>query len=423
MPARFKLSTPAPVVPLLSFLVLGATLMLAATVPASAQQALTPREAAELRAREAQERSRREQKAREAAQANAEEERARREASERRVRELEDQLRRLAAAAAPAPPAAQLPLLDGQSAAQMQALQAAAAQAVGRSVVFTDALKGGGQGPQMVVVPAGRYKMGAGEEERKRYVTDVGEQEWADWEKPAQVTVARAFALGKHEVTRGEYAVFVKATGHKAEGGCWYWGAEFKQDAARNWQTLVVFEQADNHPAVCVSWEDAQAYAKWLSGQTGQRYRLASEAEWELGARAGTTTRRYWGEDWDNRQGCEYANVADKDLADKLNEVAEFECRDGAVYTAGVGGRKANALGLQDMLGNAMEWVEDCFDESHGTVPGDGSARQKCSNMARRVLRGGSWRTVPQLLRSANRNRVAPDNRSDDIGFRLARTL
>jgi len=389
--------------------------------PVAAQTALTPRELAEKKAAAAElKASKAEQDAKD---------------KDDQIRRLKDQLAKresvvpprqasapASATVTPAAPQPAMPvMLDGLSEPQMRQLQQQAAATAGLGARFRDEFKGGGQGPELVVVPAGRYTIGAPDAERKRYVDDGAKQEWADWEKPRLVGVARAFALAAREVTRGEFAAFVKATGRAVQGSCWYWDKEWKQDGARSWQAPG-FEQTDDHPVVCVSWEDARDYAAWMSTRTRKTYRLPSEAEWELAARAGTVTRRFWGDDWEDREACAFANVADQDSGDKRNVAPVFKCRDGAVYTAAVGRHKANALGLHDMLGNATEWVADCWDPSHGSVPINGSARSQCAE-SRRVVRGGSWDYFPRVLRSAYRSWGAPVNRINIIGFRLARTF
>ena len=142
-----------------------------------------------------------------------------------------------------------------------------------------------------------------------------------------------------------------------------------------------------------VSWEDAQQYVRWLSRETGETYRLLSEAEWEYMARAGTQTERYWGDDA-SRQ-CSYANGDDDDV----------ECSDGHEGTAPAGSFRANAWGLYDVLGNVWEWMEDCWNGDYSGAPTDGSA-WRTGDCSLRVLRGGSWGEIPRFLRSACREQV-----------------
>ena len=314
------------------------------------------------------------------------------------------------------------PTLDGMSANDIQRLQREAAAQVGMPVAFHDALKDGTPGPVMRVIPAGRFTIGAPDEERKRYVAAGGLQVWADWEKPKSGVLVRAFALGQHEVTRAEFALFVQATDHVVEKGCFnHTGIKFEWTASWDWRNPG-FAQNDAHPVVCVNWHDAQAFAQWLSLQTGAAYRLPTEPEWEMAARAGTISRRYWGDDEADQAACAYGNVADKDFDDKFSVAGGFNCRDGFAYTAPVGSKKPNALGLNDMLGNAAEWTGDCFEASYQTLPTDGSVR-KATNDCPRVLRGGSWNYNPRILRAANRNRYTPADRVNLTGFRIARTF
>lgn len=193
-------------------------------------------------------------------------------------------------------------------------------------------------------------------------------------------------------MTRGQFAAFVRATGHDVSGGCWeYTAGEWKENASNSWRAPG-FEQSDRDPVVCVSWDDAKAYVAWLSETTRQRYCLPSEAEWEYAARATTPTMRPWGDDRDNKAGCDYANGADLTAKDKFNLARTMDCRDGQVYTAVVGSYTANDFRLHDMIGNVLEWVEDCWNESYEAAgrPDDGSAWTS-GDCNRRVLRGGSW--------------------------------
>ena len=161
------------------------------------------------------------------------------------------------------------------------------------------------------------------------------------------------------------------------------------------------------HPVIDVSWEDARAYAEWLSAETGERYRLPSEAEWEYAARAGTTTAYSWGNDiGQNRANCDGCGSRWDDE-----------------QTVPAGSFAANAWGLHDMHGNVWEWVEDCWHDSYARAPADGSTWTRGGDCGRRVVRSGSWNNAPGYLRSADRLRDGVGNRYDDVGFRLARTL
>ena len=261
--------------------------------------------------------------------------------------------------------------------------------------------------PEMVVVSSGSFEMGSPESEAGRF----------DDEGPVrQVTMARPFAVGVNEVTRGELARFVSATGRSMRDGCWtYESGEGEWRSGRHWRSPG-FSQTDGHPVVCVGWNDAKAYVRWLSGETGEEYRLPSEAEWEYVARAGTRTARYWGEGGSGQ--CRYANGADASTGFDWRT----GCNDGHARTSPVGSYEANGYGLHDVLGNVWEWTEDCWNGSYAGAPRDGSAWTS-GECGRRVLRGGSWLHEPRFLRSAGRDWGTSDDRSGNLGFRVARTL
>ncbi len=267
--------------------------------------------------------------------------------------------------------------------------------------------------PEMVVVPAGSYMMGSPSGEAGRY-DNQGPQH--------RVAIGEAFAVGVHEVTRGEFARFVRATGHSTGDSCWFWDigkAEWAKRSGATWRNPG-FEQTDRHPVVCVSWEDAQAYVRWLSRETGKGYRLLSESEWEYVARGGTRTARYWGESESGQ--CRHANGADLTVQRRHEGWTVASCDDGYYQTAPVGLFSPNGFGLYDVLGNAYEWVQDCWNASYKGAPGDGRA-WKQGNCSLRVARGGSWYVIPRDLRAAFRFRNTTGNRLDNLGFRIARTL
>ena len=267
------------------------------------------------------------------------------------------------------------------------------------------------QCPELVEVPSGRFMMGSPSSESGRF----------DDEGPVhEVTIARPFAVGVYEVTRGELARFVSESGRSIGSSCYVReGDEWKERSGRNWKSPG-FSQTDNHPAVCVSWNDAKAYVGWLSRNTGKEYRLLSEAEWEYVARSGTRTARDWGVSESGQ--CRYANGADR--AAKRHNIGwtVADCDDGFYRTAPVGSFAPNEYKLHDVLGNVWEWTEDCWNRSYRGAPSDGSAWES-GYCPRRVLRGGSWSNRPEFVRSAHRDRSATDGRYDYVGFRVARTL
>ncbi len=257
--------------------------------------------------------------------------------------------------------------------------------------------------PEMVVVPAGSYRMGSPSYEQGRQENEGPVHE---------VTIAAPFAIGVYEVTVAEFGRFVDETGYSAGSSC----RTYDSGADRDWRNPG-FRQSGRHPVACVSWNDAQAYAAWLSRKTGEEYRLPSESQWEYAARAGTSAARPWGEGESGQ--CRHANGADESAKENYPWVRVASCRDGHERTAPVGSFGANGWGLHDMLGNVWEWTEDCWNDSYAGAPSDGSAWE-FGNCARRVLRGGSWTTI---LRAADRVWSTAGFRNFRYGFRVARTL
>jgi formylglycine-generating enzyme required for sulfatase activity len=156
-----------------------------------------------------------------------------------------------------------------------------------------------------------------------------------------------------------------------------------------------------------VSWKEAVAYAEWLSKQTGKRYRLPTEAEWEYAARAGTEAAYWWG----NEVGKNHANCAGCG--------SQWEGK----QTAPVGSFASNPWGLHDTAGNVYEWVQDCWHEDYEGAPADGSGSLWEEGVCVRVIRGGSLNLKPWSVRSANRSKDVPFNRYINLGFRLARDI
>lgn len=265
--------------------------------------------------------------------------------------------------------------------------------------------------PEMVVLPAGDFMMGSPASEPGRN----------DNEGPQRrVTLARPFAVGKLSASRGEFAAFIAESGHKVEGGCEVLGTSgWTLRSDRTWLSPG-FEQDDGHPAVCVSFEDATAYVKWLSAKVGKPYRLLSEAEWEYAARAGASGLFYF--IGDEKDFCRYGNGADLS-AKKANASWDvLPCDDGHVFTATSGTFGANGFGLNDMLGNVRQWVEDCAFPNYRGAPTDGTARL-AADCKLRVNRGGAWASGANELRIAFRTWSAPGRRTDFLGFRVARTI
>lgn len=268
--------------------------------------------------------------------------------------------------------------------------------------------------PTMVTLPSGKFLMGTSISEitREKIAYKVAQ--------PQHLVTIRSFALGQNSVTRGEFALFVKETGNDPRG-CYF---DRKKQEGLSWRNPG-FAQNDQHPVVCVSYEDAQLYVQWLSKKTNKPYRLPTEAEWEYAARGGTNTTRYWGDG--RERTCEFANVSDFTGADSLKRDKNkddqvFQCQDGYVYTAPVRSFPPNPFGLFDMLGNVGQWTEDCYNDSYQGAPTDGSA-WRSGDCGHRVLRGASWASVPGFVRSAHRDWDVPSFRGSFYGFRVAKTL
>lgn len=265
--------------------------------------------------------------------------------------------------------------------------------------------------PEMVAIPAGSFDMGSPDSEDGRD---------KDEEPVHQVTVA-SFALSKTEITRGQFAAFVRETKYNAGDKCWTFAEGKFKEREGDWRKPG-YAQDNRHPVTCINWHDAQAYAAWMSQKTGKQYRLPTEAEWEYAARGNTTTSRYWGDN--PALACKYANVADKTAKTKIPGSFAWvahECTDGFPYTAPVGSFKANAFKLNDILGNLWEWTEDNYHDKYDGAPTDGSAWK--GEDTKHALRGGSWNSDPQNVRAAVRNGNKPSLRFSIFGFRIARTL
>ncbi|HUT32285.1 MAG TPA: formylglycine-generating enzyme family protein [Planctomycetota bacterium] len=296
---------------------------------------------------------------------------------------------------------------------------------------------GGGVKMTFVLVPAGTFTMGSTDAEIKAVLAkwpEIKEEFFAD-EKPAhKTTLSKAFWMGKHEVTVGQFRKFVDAAGYKtdAEKGTGYkvqfvfadGEADLVKDAS--WRNPYC-KQTDEHPVVLVSWNDARAFVNWLNATdkakpAGSTYRLPTEAEWEYACRGGTTTWYQWGDDADKGKG--WCNATDLTAKKTLPGVSVdnlpmswFKWDDGFLYTAPVGSFKANAFGLHDMHGNVSEWCEDWYGpykEGDQADPG-GAASGKS-----RVVRDGSWIAGrPPNLRSAARSPFLPYCRDGSVGVRV----
>ena len=265
-------------------------------------------------------------------------------------------------------PSVQSPIIDRPE---------SSARAIPDARVFRDRLKGGGDGPDLVSVVAGTFRMG-----------DIEGRDKAA--QPVRtVTLKKPFAIGRYEVTFDDYDRFAQATRRPLpnDGG----GGRGRQ------------------PVINFSWEDAVEYANWLSTQAGKRYRLPTEAEWEYAARGGQETSYWWG------------NQMRSGMANCVGCGSQWDNK----LTAPVGSFQANPFGLYDTAGNVWEWVEDCDHDNYNGAPTDGSAWKKegGGNCYMRVFRGGAWNYAARGLRSSFRGRGDPANKSASIGFRILREI
>jgi formylglycine-generating enzyme required for sulfatase activity len=263
--------------------------------------------------------------------------------------------------------------------------------------------------PQMTVLPGGRFTQGSG----------FADHDATPAEKPQHIVlIRRPFAMGTSELTVANYREFAAATKRESQG-CEIYDGEWHHKPDAGWQNPG-FTQTANNPVTCISWNDAVAYADWLSKKTGHHYRLPSASEWEYAARAGSETTLPWNAG--TQAACDHANVADRTAARRFPRWSVFACKDGYIYTSPAGSFKPNAFGLVDMLGNAFEWTADCWHEDYTKAPIDGSARMD-GDCSRHELRGGSWFSSPAFVRPAYRNYFGADHRSSSIGVRLVREL
>lgn len=266
-----------------------------------------------------------------------------------------------------------------------------------------------GDFPNMLPIPAGQLIMGCS-------------NGWDDVaggcrenEYPAHTVTIKAFEIAQHEVTVGQFRRFVDDSGYQTvaeDRGCVIADPDspsprWIMDKSASWR-FPGFKQDESHPVVCLARTDAQAYIKWLNKTTDKNYRLPTEAEWEYAARSGTATPYYWGNRADHNQ----ANFKG------TNGVDIWE------YTSPVGSFPANNFNLQDMSGNAWEWVSDCWHDNYVSAPTDGSAWSKnCNGSEFITRRGGAWDASTLNIRSSYRSHAGKIDRSQGYGFRVAHDM
>ena len=269
--------------------------------------------------------------------------------------------------------------------------------------------------PQMVTIHGGSHRIGSPTTDPGRYPDERLHQVHID-----------DFQLATRELSRGEFRHFVDATGYHTDAetnaggkpGCFAYrgGADFGWQSGLSWR-WPGYPQSDAHPVVCVSWNDAMAYVQWLNQRTGGNYRLPTEAEWEVAARAGSEHSYSFGDD--SGALCDHANLADRSAAARFADWSTADCDDGRVFSATGGQYQPNDNGLYDMHGNVWEWTCSASDADYS------GAESRCAaatNTAKRALRGGSFSYGPAEQRLAYRNWNTPTHRFGSLGFRLAGT-
>jgi formylglycine-generating enzyme required for sulfatase activity len=285
--------------------------------------------------------------------------------------------------------------------------------------------------PDMVAAPAGDFLMGSPDAEPGRM----------KFEGPIRkVTLAHSIAVGRHAVTRDEFQAFVDATAYAFGNACHVQASTgWIEKDRHSFLSPPDFSQEGDHPAVCVSWKDAEAYVRWLSARTGRPYRLPSEAEREYVARAGTSTPYWWGQEVSAQQ----ANfdtqprlaASPRDttapgwgqrVPSKPGEppaaprIAEPGVAAGGTRPVAWG--QPNPWGFFQVHGNVAEWVQDCWNPDYARTPIDGSAA-RTGDCSLRVVRGGAWSSWPEDIRAAYREMAGAEERYYSIGFRVARDI
>lgn len=239
---------------------------------------------------------------------------------------------------------------------------------------FQDDLSGGGKTPMMVVVPAGEFEMGSSSSSR---FTD---------ERPRHTVKIKSFAISKYEITFAEFDKFAKTTGRKPPND--------------------LYMDRETHPAIYIKWDDAYYYTKWLSEQTGKKYRLPSESEWEYAASTGNKTPFWWG------------------FNEEPGKAHCFGCETGLDprKPSKIGGFEPNKFGIHDTAGNVSEWVHDCWHENYKGAPNNNEVWEG-GNCSYRTVRGGAYISPQQSIRSAKRDKLKSDVGYDHVGIRIVRDL
>jgi formylglycine-generating enzyme required for sulfatase activity len=275
--------------------------------------------------------------------------------------------------------------------------------------------------PETVVVMAGSFMMGSGASEQGRRENEHPQH---------RVTFRRGFAIGRREISVGEFGQFVELTGYQTTAERMGYSTIYDHRSGRltqrdgvNWRMDYEGSKADGgQPVVHVSFTDAQAYVGWLARSTGKKYRLPTEAEFEYALRGGKASRYWWGNGSPSEVVENITGEGDTSRSHRRWSVFFENYTDGFWGPAPAGSFKTNPFGIHDIGGNVGEWVWDCWHETYIRAPADGSAwiNPGCGH---RVIRGGYWASSPDQTRAAYRIKAKPDDHGARIGFRIARDL
>ncbi len=276
-------------------------------------------------------------------------------------------------------------------------------------------------GMELIEVKGGCYQMGDNNLNSHKLMGGLTSDQVKrlDGETVSHEVCVSSFFIGRYDVTVDQFRRFVGSTGYRTDAeksdGCYvpYGRGGDNKQAGTNWQNPG-FSQDDRHPVVCVSWNDAKAFADWLSTQGSNSYRLPTEAEWEYAARSGGQKEKYSGFN-DDTQLHRFANFCDVNCDGNWKDASQD---DGYRYTSPVGSYQPNGLGLYDMSGNVYQWVSDWYGlDYYSHSPNDNPLGPLSGSY--RVQRGGSWNAIAKFLRSAERGNALPSDRISTRGFRL----
>jgi|KBSSwiStaDraftv2_1062776.scaffolds.fasta_scaffold67159_1 formylglycine-generating enzyme required for sulfatase activity len=279
-----------------------------------------------------------------------------------------------------------------------------------------------GTAPPVVVIPTGTFLMGSPPSESGHRPAEEPQRE---------VKIDAGFALARDEISVGEFRAFIDDAGYVTDAEKTGDSNIYDEDSGRmidkngaSWRNDYLGAVADNNlPVIHVSWNDASAYAQWLSTRTGKKYRLPSEAEFEYALRAGSVARYPWGEGNPARNAENFTGDGDRSAHLNRSWAKAFRHYEDSYWgPAPIGKFRANAFGLIDMNGNVSEWVADCWHDNYTRAPADSRAWVN-PGCAEHVVRGGSWGSAPDQVRSAFRLAAPTDTRSARVGMRVAREL